>query len=159
MKFTPYILLIVGLFLVFLEFFVPGGIVGAIGGVVLIVSIVFFALNSTSALWTIVYTLSIFVFLAFIVKYALWRIKHGKVKGIFLNTIQEGYFASEFPKELIGKEGEALSDLKPSGHIQIEGKRYQALSKMGYIVKGTKVKVIGGQGAHVIVIVIEGKKR
>lgn len=81
--------------------------------------------------------------------------KTGKAKGFFLDSAQEGYVASSFEKELVGKQGEALSDLKPAGHILIEGKRHQALSKMGYLVKGTKIEIIGGQGAHLIVKKVE----
>ena len=77
--------------------------------------------------------------------------KKGKFKGIFLNTAQNGYVASEFAKELIGKKGEAISDLKPAGHILVEGKRYQAVAKIGYIEMGSSIEVIGGEGAHLIV--------
>ncbi len=37
------------------------------------------------------------------------------------------------------------------GHISIEGKQYSALSQSGYIVKGEKVTVIGGEGDTLIV--------
>lgn len=159
MSWTPFILLAVGLLLIFIEFFLPGGIMGIAGGVVLLVSIVFFALETESAWATFLYVVGILVVVGVLVRYALWRIKKGKAKGIFLNTVQEGYFASEFDKKLIGKKGEALSDLKPSGHIFVEGKRYQAVAKMGYILKGSRIEVMGGEGAHLIVKMIEEKGR
>lgn len=148
---TPFILLGIGLLLIFLEFFFPGGILGTIAGVLLIASIVFFALDSQSAMWTFLYTLGIAALVALLVKLTLSRIRKGKFKGVYQNDDQSGYFASSFDKELIGKRGEALSDLRPSGHILVEGKRYQAVLKSGYLEKGSPVEVIGGEGAHLIV--------
>ncbi|MCH9625917.1 MAG: hypothetical protein S4CHLAM123_11020 [Chlamydiales bacterium] len=158
MSLTPFILLVVGLLLIFLEFFLPGGIMGIFGGLVLIVSVVFFGMESESVLWTLLYALGLIIIVGFLMRYALWRIRNGKAKGIFLNTVQEGYVASAWDKELIGKRGEALSDLKPAGHILVEGKRYQAVAKMGYIIKGTAIEVIHGEGAHLVVKKIEDKK-
>ena len=148
---TPFILLGVGFLLIFLEFFLPGGIIGVAGGVFVVLSIVFFSIQTESFVALTVYIIAVIALLAALVKFSLWRIRKGKVKGIFLNTVQEGYVASEYPKELIGKQGKALSDLKPAGHILVEEKRYQAVSKTGYIVKGSKIEVIGGEGAHLVV--------
>ena len=47
--------------------------------------------------------------------------------------------------------GTAESDLKPSGHVMVEGKREQAVSQGTYIKKGEKIKVVGGEGARLIV--------
>lgn len=43
---------------------------------------------------------------------------------------------------LVGLEGVALTDLKPVGVIQLEGKRYDALSENFLIRKGSRVRVI-----------------
>lgn len=146
---TALIFLGVGLLLIFLEFFLPGGILGIAGGVLLVLSIVFFSIGSPSLLYVILYIIGVGILLVLLVKYTLWRIRTGK--GFYLNTAQEGHVASEFSHEAIGKKGEALSDLKPAGHILVEGNRYQAVAKTGYIIKGTKIIVVGGEGAHLIV--------
>lgn len=148
---TPYIVLFFGYLLIFLEFFLPGGVVGMAGGVLVVVSIVVFAVQAESLLAVILYILGAGFFTGLLFKFALWRIRRDKTSGIYLNSDQEGYFASSYEKELIGKEGEALSDLKPSGHILVEGKRVQAVSKVGYLQKGTKIQVVSGEGAHYIV--------
>lgn len=146
-----YILGIIGLLLIFLEFFLPGGVMGVAGAILVIVSIVFYAINAEGFLPVVLYILAMLFCVGVLMRFALWRLKTGKMKGIYLNTAQEGYVASKFAKELIGQDGEALSDLKPSGHILVADKRYQAVSKMGYIVKGTKIEVVGGEGSHLIV--------
>ena len=118
----------------------------------MVVGIVHSAIQAKSAWTAIVFAVVALGLLVCLARFALWRIKTGRgSKGIYLSTDQEGYMASEFAKEYIGKSGEALSDLKPSGHILVEEKRIQAVSKMGYIHKGSKIEVIGGEGAHLIV--------
>ncbi len=141
----------IGLLLIFLEFFLPGGIVGIAGGVLVIISIFFYASVTDSALYVILYAMAALFGVGVLICFAIRRIKGGKTKGLFLNTEQSGYVASEFAEELVGEEGEAISDLKPSGHIMVHKKRYQAVSKVGYVIKGTKIKVVGGEGAHLIV--------
>jgi len=151
MNWTPYLFLGLGLLLIFIEFFLPGGVMGAAGGVFIIVSIVFFVVQAQSLLAVILYLLATLFFVGVLMRFALWRLRKGNLKGIYLNSAQEGYFASEYAKDLIGKEGKAFSDLKPSGHILVEGKRYQAVSKVGYVTKGTEIVVVGGEGGHLIV--------
>lgn len=156
----PFIFLGIGLLLIFSEFFLPGGIMGIAGGVLLVLSIVFFAIQSDSLVAVIIFTVVSIVLFGVLVKFALWRIKRGKGgKGLYLDTAQEGYVASKFDGTLIGKRGSALSDLKPAGHVLIEGRRYQAVSKLGYVLKGTSVEVIGGEGAHIIVKPISEEKK
>lgn len=151
MTWTPLILLVAGLLLIFLEFFFPGGILGVIAGGSILASIVLFALETQSFLWTLVYVVVVCTVVALVIKFTTNRILKGKFKGIFQNDDQSGYFASSYDKEMIGKRGESLSDLKPSGHILIEGKKYQAVLRSGYLEKGFPVEVIGGEGSHLIV--------
>lgn len=147
---TPGILFIViGLLLVFLEFFLPGGIMGAAGGVLVAIGLVVFALNSNSMVLVITVTVATIVAVVLLGYFALRRIKGSK--RIYLSQDQSGYRASSWAKEMIGKEGEVLAALRPSGHISIDGKRFQALSRMGYIDQGEKIVVVGGQGAHLVV--------
>ena len=151
MSWTPFILMAVGMLLIFLEFFFPGGILAVIAGASLLASIVIFALEAQSFLWTFLYIIGVGVLLTLVIHLTTRRILKGKFKGIFQNDDQSGYVASFYDKELIGKRGEALSDLKPSGHILVEGKRYQAVLNAGYLEKGSPIEVIGGEGAHLIV--------
>lgn len=57
--------------------------------------------------------------------------------------IEEGYTSLDNSfKDLLEREGSALTDLKPAGFIEIDGKRLDAMSEGGYINKGASVKVI-----------------
>lgn len=54
-------------------------------------------------------------------------------------------------KNLEGKEGVVVADLRPSGKIEIDDEQYDAQSDGEFILKGTKVKVKKQQGAYLVV--------
>jgi len=90
--------------------------------------------------------------LAIVVKFALWKIQTAKAgTGVYHSDDQEGYIASGFDETLIGREREVTADLRPSGYVTVDSKRYQAVSKSGYIEKGSQVQIVSGEGAHLIV--------
>lgn len=53
----------------------------------------------------------------------------------------QGYVSSMFDSQVIGKEGIARTDLRPSGKVEIDGKWFDAVALGGYIEKGTTVHV------------------
>ena len=143
---------IIGLILIYFEFFVPGGILGTIGGLFLAAGLFLSIWEQTSLIYALFYIVGVIIFLVLTIRVALWKIKQTRNKSHFyLADDQEGYVAASYDKELIEKTGEALTVLRPSGHIKIEGKPYQAVSESGYIKKGSKIKIIGGEGARFIV--------
>lgn len=148
----PLIVLIISLVLIYLEFYLPGGVMGIAGGILFILSLLFFAIQSETWPPVLVFAVSAFIVLAVMIRFVLWRIRSKRGDGsIYHNDDQEGYHAVQYNREFIGKEAEVVSDLKPSGHIDIDGQRYQAVAQVGYINKGEIVEVISGEGAHYIV--------
>lgn len=157
MKFI-FVVGIVGLILIYLEFFVPGLIIGIIGAALILLSLaLFFSKGPSFPL--ILFALSLVVLpILLICKLALWQLKRSKKKKSFYHgEDQEGFQASSFSKEFVGKTARAATDLKPSGHIIVEGQQIQALSQSKYIQKDDEVIIIGGQGGHVTVTTKEEK--
>lgn len=149
---SPYILLLIGFIFIFVEFYIPGAIMGILGGILLFASIVVFASEHESALAIFLYVLGIFIGLGAVIRFAMWKIRRAKPEySIYSDSTQHGYKASRYDHKVIGKTGTVLSDLKPGGYILIEGKQYQAISESGYIVKGSHVIVLGGQEESLIV--------
>ncbi len=145
------LLFIAGLILIFLEFFLPGAVLAIIGITSLLASSVLSFMNYPP-LWGILYLFLILLFVFCTCKLALWKIKRSKSQGDFYHgQDQEGYAASSFDLTLIGKEGIVSTELKPAGHIVVDGQLYQALSETGFLSKGTVVKIVGGRGSHLIV--------
>lgn len=148
----PYLLWAVGLFMIFLEFYLPGGIMGVLGAVAVLASIVLFAMQSNSPLAILLYIIGTVASTVLLFKFALWRIRHAKPdRSIYSEGDQEGYVACVYDKSAIGKMGIVQSDLKPGGHILVEGKKHGAISKSGYITKGSEVIVLGGEGESLTV--------
>jgi len=150
-------LALTGLFLVFLEFFLPGAIMAIGGGILLFCSLFFYHMADPRFIPTLAYAASLLCATLLVIRIALWKIKASK-RGIVLEGSQEGFQAADYPKELVGKRGVAATDLKPSGHIWIEEKTFEALSKGGYVDKGAEVQVLSGQGGHLIVKPIPKKE-
>jgi len=150
---TPFIILAIGLLLVFLEFYLPGGIMGTLGALVVLGSIIVFAIEYDSPVLILLYSIGTVVLLVLLFRYALWRIKTAEPgRSVYSAGDQEGYVASDFDESAIGKIGVVDTDLRPGGHIIVGGKRHLAISQSGYITKGSEVKVVGGQGESLTVI-------
>lgn len=149
---NPFILWGLGLILIVIECYLPGAIMGILGGILIFTGIILFAMQGHSPWWNALYLLANLISVGYIIKFALWRIRSAKPEhSIYSNKNQEGYIASHYDLSAVGKKGTVLTDLKPGGYILIEGKQHQALSKEGYITKGTEVLVIGGQEQSLIV--------
>ena len=149
---TAIFMLAVGLLLIFLEFFLPGAVMGTAGGILFVLSIIFYAMESDNVAYVALFTIGSVVLLGVVIKAALWRVRAGaKDSTFYLAADQEGFHAEVFNQAVVGMGAVAATDLKPSGFILVNGERLQAVSKAGYIPKGNEVEVIGGKGAYLIV--------
>ncbi len=142
-----FLLLGVGLTLIFLEFFLPGTLLAILGGAALLASVILL-FTSHPPLWGVLYLFLLPLLVWVTCKIALRQVNRG---AFYHGEDQAGYSASSFASELIGKEGSVSTELKPAGHILVEGRSYQALSETGFLSKGERVKIVGGKGSHLIV--------
>jgi membrane-bound serine protease (ClpP class) len=154
------ILFVVGLALLIAEIFViPGfGIAGISGIILMFLGLVFsllgntyfnFSTVGTSQIGTAVGTVTGGLVLAFAaVIFITWRMGGNGLMGkMSLKTSQEtneGYIGVPMEQtDLIGSVGNAITDLRPSGKVEIDGKIYDALSFNGqFIANNSKVEVV-----------------
>ena len=54
-------------------------------------------------------------------------------------------------KDLIGSRGFTVSELFPTGQIEIEGKKFEARANLGKISKGEKIRVVKSSGFDLVV--------
>lgn len=149
---NPFILLALGFLLVFIEFYLPGAVMGIAGGIFILASLVLFAIQTESPLAIALYIVGIGVAMVLLIKFAIWRIRTAKPqRSIYSNASQNGFQAVSYDHSSIGKKGIVLTDLKPAGFIMVDGKQQPAISQEGYLSKGTKIKVIGGEESNLIV--------
>ncbi|MBS0616443.1 MAG: hypothetical protein JSR58_07835 [Verrucomicrobia bacterium] len=144
---TAFVLAAFGLLLIYLEFFFPSGVSAVIAAGLLITSIIFFGFRGYAWGWIAFYSIILLVLVLLVCKMAIGHVK-GRVSH---KADQEGYIAAPLDKTLIGAEGVAISELKPSGHILVQGKKLPAQSDTGYIPQNTSVIITGVRGANYIV--------
>ena len=145
------VLCLIGFILIYLEFFLPGSLIGVIGGILILVGAIYFSLLEIPLGYKVLYSIGSLGIIFLTCKLAIWMMKRGQKDTFYLSANQEGFVASSFDKIFFGMKGETLCDLKPSGFILVEGNRFQALSEGEFIRKGTKIVILNGRGSHYIV--------
>lgn len=68
-----------------------------------------------------------------------------------VESAQEGFESAETELELIGAEGIALSELRPAGKADIDGRRLDVITEGGFIDKGSVIIVTEVHGARLVV--------
>jgi membrane-bound serine protease (ClpP class) len=67
------------------------------------------------------------------------------------STSQRGFVSAETRRELIGREGTVLTELRPAGSVQLGEQVVDVVSEGAFVAKGERVKVIAVNGARVVV--------
>ena len=146
------ILLVAGLILIGAEVFVPGGVLGVIGGFALLGAIMsgFRAFGPSVGGYIAV---GIIILMGVVI--ALWIKLFPKTKIGKTMTVSQDLSSFEGTqagiKELVGKEGQAISDLRPGGFAVIAGHRVDVVTQGEMISKGESVRVIEVEANRVIV--------
>ena len=134
-------LLIVGFILVGIEMVIPGfGVPGISGIVSLIAGILLTADNVEQGLTITVIVVVVLAVMLTIVMVVLKRIKSPIVLEEKLQS-EHGFLNASDLEYLVGKEGIAVTDLKPGGKCRIEGVEFDVRSEGNFLKKGTKVKI------------------
>lgn len=144
-------LALLGLGLVFMEFFLPTGFLIIMAILFLLGSIIAFNFLGIGIGWTVVYGIAIALATLGVIAIALGRIR----RRVALKEDQKGFQAAELSLGYIGQNGIVISDLKPSGYIRIGDDQFHAMTDRGYVNKGTSVQVMDIRGATLIVKVLK----
>jgi membrane-bound serine protease (ClpP class) len=146
------VFLIGGIILIILELFLPGGILGILGLIAIIGSFFFASYDLTHMAISLAIATVLTVILAIILyKFVGYRGTLGKIILKDATSADKGYNSFHDRKHLLGLEGEALTDLRPSGTAVIAEDRIDVVTEGSYIASGSKVKIIKLEGARVIV--------
>lgn len=147
------ILMVVGFILAVVEMCLPGfGFPGITGTILMVVGILLKANTVTEGL---IYGGILLVALA-IAMTVVVVIFHSKKLGSPIALKEEmqahdNFLTAEDMEYLLGKEGVTVTDLRPSGKIDIDGVVFDVRSETVYVEKGTKVQVIRVQNGNIIV--------
>lgn len=151
---TILLLFIFGIVMLFLDLFVPG-IILSVGGTLAFLAGTARAFNDygTSGGLLAFGIGAVLLAVTLYVEYVLLPKTHFG-KKFFLHAQVHGN--SQAPEAtasaLSGREAVALTPLMPSGQIEVDGRRYEALSLDGHVAKGARLKITGQQNFSLTVI-------
>lgn len=162
------LIFIVGLILLIIEIFaIPGfGITGISGLALMFISLILALVLNVNLDFSLVHSrdlanalLVVIVpsLLSLILLFAFGRslLDSPAFKRVSLETIQdknEGYtIKNKSFDNLIGKTATCVTDLRPSGKVELDGVWYDAQSDAEYFSKGSKVFIIGQRSAYLLV--------
>lgn len=164
------IIFIVGLVLIAIEVFaIPGFGVAGIGGIILVVIGLTVAMIDNDIFrdvrpfaWIeivrplVVVAASLFTGLVLSIVLSRRLITSPAFPGLALNsslTQEEGYVGIDrHQKDMLGKEGVAVTVLRPSGKVQIDDEIFDAVALEGYINKGETVRVTKDEAGQIYVM-------
>ncbi|MGN7476627.1 NfeD family protein [Solibacillus silvestris] len=153
------IFFVIGLILVIAELFVPGGIVGIVGGALIIGSLLF----AGESFVHMAYSILIAMLIAGIGMVILMKF-FGKKLHMFnrlvlkdATTTEEGYVSNTNRIELIGKTGQSITPLRPSGTVIVAQERLDVVTEGNYVDARKTVEIVKVEGSRIVVREIIGK--
>ena len=157
------VLFVIGVMLILAELFViPGfGVAGVSGIILVLVSLVVSLVGNvgfsfppipsfTPAIFTVAVTMALLV----VVTIALGRTvgqMHSFSRLVLAPELasSSGYTSAETHDEYMGRTGETLTTLRPSGAMDINGRRVDVIADGEFIGKGEHVRVVSVRGSRV----------
>lgn len=135
------ILLIAGFILVGIELLVPGFGAPGITGIICLVGGILCTAGDVEEGLTV--TVIVVVVLAVMVTLVMTLFKRVKTPIILDTEIkaEKGYINATDLEYLVGKEGIAVTDLRPAGKCDIEGVEFDVRTEGRYIERGGKVRI------------------
>jgi len=151
-------LFVVGVVLILSEFFIPGGVLGLLGGILVITSIgVGWYRFPDQGVLILVGELT---GVALVICLGLYLILKTPLGGGFIlktnQMVEEGYADYSLEDEnLVGTTAIVHNPLRPAGSIMIGERRIDAVSDGTYIDKGSTVRIVEVEGHRVVCEKIE----
>ena len=140
---------VVGTGLILMEAFIPGFGIAGIAGIIL--EIVAIALTNAGfgLVWSLAATFIVMLFIGVAVFLSYRSAMKGRLsKSALVLKDTEAPAGEAKPDHWIGREGVAVTSLRPAGQIEIDGTRLNAASDGEFIKRGTPVLVTGAEGDH-----------
>jgi membrane-bound serine protease (ClpP class) len=152
------VLLVAGLLMMGAEVFIPGGIIGGIGGLFLLgaIAISFQVFSMVMALYITAATV-ILVGISIVLWIKIFP-RTGVGQRMVVTRDESTFKASPAAlAALLGQEGIAACDLRPAGYVMFGLSRVDVVSDGMMIQKNSRVKVVKVEGFRVVVKPLVGK--
>ncbi|MBR4577966.1 MAG: hypothetical protein IKO25_12310 [Clostridia bacterium] len=139
--------------LIIVEAFMPGFGIAGIAGAVLDISAIFLTNKYYGLVWSLVATLAVLVFVGIAVFFSYRSAMKGRLSKspIVLKDTEAVGAPVLSAEDWTGREGTAVTALRPAGRVEIGGVRMNASTSGEFLAKGTAVKVVGTEGDHLVI--------
>lgn len=147
------ILFLLGVLLLAGEVFVPGAVLGILGALCMFAGCVisFLQLGTGGGVLATAVALALLGLTLYVELVWLPKTRFGR-KLIVQTAVDATSQPPLADKEwVVGKTAEAVTTLAPSGHVLVEGRRYEAFSQSGHVAKGAQLRVTGLDNFRLIV--------
>ncbi len=147
---------VVGVVLLVVEVFMPGFGVAGISGIVLEGVSVVLTYLKYGGLAALGLTIVILAVIAISISMSLRSATKGRLSKSALilkssETAAEGFSATKDMDVFLGKEGDTVTILRPTGMAEFDGVKLNVVSDGEYIPKGTRIRVERVEGVRVVV--------
>lgn len=146
-------ILVFGIILLLLELILPGGIIGIIGFVAIIISLLSSGADTTHMAYAIL-TALIMAVLGMVIMMKFFGKKLNMLNKMVLKDstdTEKGYVSNKSRTDLLGMEAITTTPLRPSGTAMLGEERIDVVSEGGYIDVHKKVTVIKVEGVRIVV--------
>ncbi|KZE68484.1 hypothetical protein AWM68_16235 [Fictibacillus phosphorivorans] len=149
----------VGLVLIILELFLPGGIMGILGVVAMLTGLIL----AGGSLSGILIAIAIAIVVTIIGSYFFIRSfgYNGPLKRLVLfdsTSSEKGYLSHQERIDLTGRTGLTATPLRPSGSVKVDDEYLDVVTEGSYIEKGQLVKIVKVSGGRVVVRSVENNE-
>jgi membrane-bound ClpP family serine protease len=146
------VLIIVGFLMLAAEVFVPGMVLGLLGGLCLagavVVAFVYYDAVTGSIVFAGVCVLTLTGFMAWLAMFP--RTAIGR-RVMLQKSLVKGVGERAAPSELMGAQGRALTALRPAGTASIGGKRVDVVAESDFIGRDEPIVVVREEGLRIVV--------
>ena len=134
-------LLVAGFVLVAVEMLLPGFGLPGISGIVCLIAGILLTAETVEQGLTI--TVVVIVLLAVMLTIMMTLLKRVKPPIVLQEEMKaaDGYLSASDLEYLVGREGEASTDLRPAGKCSIEGVEFDVRTEGSYISRGSRVRI------------------
>ena len=139
--------------LIIMEAFMPGFGIAGIAGIVLEIIAVILTNTYYGLMWSLIATFALLLFIGIAVFLSYRSAVKGRLSKspLILKDTEESAVTAADKQKWVGREGIAVSSLRPAGTIEIGGVRLNASTSGEFLTKGTPVRVSGIQGDHLVI--------
>lgn len=137
-------LFVAGIFLLALEVIVPGGIIGVVGGILMLVGValafVRFGLEGGAiASGAAIVVGAIVLYLEFVL---LPRSRLAKALSMTETVAGRSQPPIADRAAVLGRQVTATTTLAPSGYVEFDGRRYEAFARSGLAQRGERLEIV-----------------